>query len=310
MARPTLRVLVPEDTRALMDFCARHRARSMFLASNASQAPLGTQGTRLAGTYVGAFEGGQMIAAAAHFEMGNLITSAGEQALPLARLALAHSRRPLAGLVGADPECTELAAAVLPGGVTPSMNASEHLFELDLARLAAQTDSEGPTPRVRARALGPDDLDTVCAWSSDYDQESLGIPRERAEAPEARARRRAHFEQQLHRDSGQLVRTWVLEVDGRLAAMTGFNAVVLAGAHRGAVQVGGVWTPPSMRNRGYARRVVRGHLMHAHTHGAAHAVLFTEANNAPAQAVYRRLGFQRVGDWRIILLDPAVTPRV
>ena len=305
-----LRALAPGDTPALMDFCARHRARSMFLASNALQAPLGTRGTRFAGTYVGAFKGDRLIAAAAHFEMGNLITSGGEHALPLARLALNQSARPLAGLVGPDPECSQLAAAALLPGAALSMNASEHLFELDLAELATQPDSEESATRVRARTLAREDLDTVCAWSSDYDQESLGIPRERAEAPEARARRRADFEQRLHTDPGQPERTWLLEVDGCLVAMTSFNAVVPAGAHPGAVQVGGVWTPPSMRNRGYARRLVHTHLKHAHTHGAAHAVLFTEADNLPAQAVYRRLGFQRVGDWRIILLDPAVKPVV
>lgn len=277
----------------------------MFLASNALLAPLGTRGTRVAGTYVGAFEDDRLIAVVAHFEMGNLMTSAGEHAVPLARLALSQSMRPLAGLVGPDPECTQLASALLPPGTVPSMNASESLFELDLAELATLSGSEDAPKRVRTRALAREDLDLVCAWSSEYVQESSGISRERAEAPSAQARRRADFEQHLQVDPGELARTWLLEVDDVLVAMTRFNAVVPAGAHPGAVQVGGVWTPPPLRNRGHARRVVHAHLMHAHTHGAARAVLFTEVDNLPAQAVYRRLGFQQVGDWRIILLDPA-----
>ena len=38
--------------------------------------------------------------------------------------------------------------------------------------------------------------------------------------------------------------------------------------------------------------------------GAVEAVLFTEAENHPAQRAYESLGFERIGDYGMVLLDP------
>lgn len=67
------------------------------------------------------------------------------------------------------------------------------------------------------------------------------------------------------------------------------------------VQIGGVWTPPALRGRGYGRAVVAGALRAARARGVARSVLFTPTGNAPAQAAYRALGYQRIRDYALIL---------
>ena len=38
--------------------------------------------------------------------------------------------------------------------------------------------------------------------------------------------------------------------------------------------------------------------------GVVEAILFTEAENHPAQRAYEALGFERIGEFGMILLDP------
>ena len=67
------------------------------------------------------------------------------------------------------------------------------------------------------------------------------------------------------------------------------------------VQIGGVWTAPALRGRGYARCAVAGSLQTARERGVLHAVLFTGETNPAAQAAYVAIGFRPVGDYAILL---------
>jgi predicted GNAT family acetyltransferase len=91
-------------------------------------------------------------------------------------------------------------------------------------------------------------------------------------------------------------RHWVLETGGEVVAYSAFNARL-----PDCVQVGGVWTPPAWRGRGFARAVVAGSLLEARVGGARRSILFTENDNEPAQAAYRALGYERVGDYGLVL---------
>src|SRR6266566_2868556 len=70
------------------------------------------------------------------------------------------------------------------------------------------------------------------------------------------------------------------------------------------VQIGGVWTPPERRGRGYARSVVAGSLLAARKQGIARAVLFADPANEAARRAYLFLGFRIVGDYGLVLLAP------
>jgi uncharacterized protein len=62
------------------------------------------------------------------------------------------------------------------------------------------------------------------------------------------------------------------------------------------VQIGGVWTPPALRGKGYGKSVVAGSLLAARSQGVKRAILFTGDNNQAAQAVYRGIGFLPTGE--------------
>jgi predicted GNAT family acetyltransferase len=92
-------------------------------------------------------------------------------------------------------------------------------------------------------------------------------------------------------------RTWILEEQGKPVACSSFNTAI-----KEAVQVGGVWTPPELRSRGYGRAVVAASLLDARAEGVTKAILFTGENNIAAQKAYVALGFRHIGDYRIVLL--------
>lgn len=87
-----------------------------------------------------------------------------------------------------------------------------------------------------------------------------------------------------------------LLVDGLPVAMTGFNARV-----PGIVQVGGVYTPPDLRRRGYARLAVALHLREARAAGEKTAILF--ATTDAAVRAYVAIGFQPADAYSLILFD-------
>src|SRR5690606_42021328 len=81
---------------------------------------------------------------------------------------------------------------------------------------------------------------------------------------------------------------WVLEGEGQPVSMTGFNAEAV-----GVVQVGGVWTPPPFRGRGYGRAVVAGSLLDRRAEGATRSELFTDHANLAAMPSYETTGYRR-----------------
>lgn len=89
---------------------------------------------------------------------------------------------------------------------------------------------------------------------------------------------------------------WVVLHGGQLSAFTAFNAVA-----RGIVQVGGVYTPPELRSRGYARAAVAGSLLAARASGARRSVLFTGEDHRSAIRAYTSLGYEAVGDFALVL---------
>ncbi len=89
--------------------------------------------------------------------------------------------------------------------------------------------------------------------------------------------------------------TRLLVKGGKAVAMTAFNARL-----PDMVQIGGVYTPPELRNQGLARRVVAAHLREARAEGVETAILF--ASGAPACRAYEALGFQQIGHYTLAIL--------
>lgn len=69
-----------------------------------------------------------------------------------------------------------------------------------------------------------------------------------------------------------------------------------------AVQISGVYTPAHLRRRGIARRAL-SELVHRLLEKSRAACLFVNDFNAPALALYRRMGFRHLSDWGSAFYD-------
>ena len=92
------------------------------------------------------------------------------------------------------------------------------------------------------------------------------------------------------------MRTYVAEVGTSLVAACSTSAET---PH--AAMIGGVWTRPDARNRGYSTAVVAALVRELMDHGRC-PYLFYLTDNAPAARVYAKVGFQPVGRWSVAYL--------
>ncbi|MBT4739746.1 MAG: GNAT family N-acetyltransferase [Rhodospirillaceae bacterium] len=285
----SIRRLGQADRDALDAFLLNHRASSMFLRSNVLQAGVVDGPARYQGLYVGAFDGDHLTDVAAHYWNGHIILQAPTAPVELAIAVAQESQRVVTGILGpwsqvkvVEPEM-DIDRSCL-GKVVP-----EYLYTLDLSALKIPKSLS--TGLVGYRRAAPEDVPVLVAWRRVYDRITMGFPEHAIDDARNEKMFRGAIEEQ---------RLWVLEDNDRPVAMTSFNAVL-----RDTVQVGGVFTPEESRGRGYARSVVAGSLLDAKAGGAAEALLFTEVDNLPAQKAYESLGFVRVGDYGMVVLDPS-----
>ena len=80
--------------------------------------------------------------------------------------------------------------------------------------------------------------------------------------------------------------------------------------YEGAGQVGGVYTRPAWRRRGYARLAMHALMRHHAARGLREVVLFTAESNAAAKAMYQSMGFEPRGRFGMFFgqEDPARIP--
>ena len=281
-----IRILEPDDSAALEAFLAPRLESSMFLVGNLRVAGLRDRGAPYEGTYAAAYEQGQMVAVVAHYWNRNLVLQAPVHVGPLCKAAAVASGRPVRGLVGPAPQVERAMAALDIVAASAQLDERETLFALPLADLCV------PEPlangRVCGRRAGPDDVELVTEWRVAFSLESLGDE----DSPRLWEQVRTSVRRGVSEN-----RIWVLEAAGVPVSTSGFNAAV-----REAVQIGGVWTPPAQRGRGYGRAVVAASLLDARNQGVGKAVLFTGLDNLPARRAYGVLGFRPLGDYRLVLL--------
>lgn len=89
---------------------------------------------------------------------------------------------------------------------------------------------------------------------------------------------------------------WGMFEDNRLIAIAAYNACI-----DGIAQIGGVYTLPSVRRKGYATTLLKQILLDSQQHHGLHKlILFTGPENIAAQGLYQRLGFQQTGNFGLI----------
>jgi predicted GNAT family acetyltransferase len=285
MTEDGIRILGAGDEERLDRFLMQHADSSLFLRSNLKVAGLVDRGQALQGTYAAAFRQGGIVAVVGHFWNENLILQAPEQAAELAGAAARASRRRLGGLIGPHAQVSSARRGLGLMGRATHIDEREVLYALPLIRLSP------PAPLVEGRVLcrngRPEDCELLTAWRAEYSTETLG----EIETEATRRRNREAIERYIDR-----AEQWVLEQDGVPVAASTFNARLAD-----TVQIGGVWTPPALRGRGYARAVVGGSLLAARAAGVGRAVLFTPARNHAAQRAYESLGFRPIGDYSVTI---------
>jgi len=281
-----IRVLGTGDEAMLEAYLLPRIETSMFLLGNMRAAGLVDKGRAYHGTYVAAWEGGEIVAAAAHYWNGNLIVQAPVHLVALCQAALEASGRGLSGVLGPAAQVEEAKVALGLAEEAIQMDETENLYSLALADLVVPESLR--SGRLSGRRIRTADVEQVAKWLVAFALEALG----EEESPRLWERTRASVERK--QEQGM---TWILEDRGRLLSTSGFNTATAE-----AVQIGGVYTPPELRSRGYGRAVVAASLLDARAEGAERSILFTGLKNIPAQRSYEALGYRRVGDYRLILL--------
>ena len=288
---PIIKILRPGHEAALETFLLPRVDTSMFLIGNLRQVGFEDEGQFYQGTYAAAFEDDEIIGVIGHYWGHNLVLQAPLDLLePLLRAVVAASQRSIQGLLGPNEQVATLKQILDIEAANILMDEEENLYSLPLDDLIEPESLR--RGKLRGRRIEPADLDLITEWRVSYSIEVLG----QQDGPELWERCRSGMER-----SQQEGRTWLLEDEGRPVACTSFNTTI-----KEAVQVGGVWTPPEYRRRGYGRAVVAVSLLDARAEGAHKAILFTGEGNLPAQKAYIALGFRHIGDYRILLLDAPI----
>jgi len=283
-----VRLLRPGDEAALEAFLVAHADSSMFLRSNARAAGLVDGGQPLQATYVAALEDGRMVGVVAHCWNGMILVQAPAHVAALAAEAVRRSRRAVTGFSGPWAQVVAARAALGLATAAAVKDSRDELYALELDRLVAPPLLASGA--VRCRHPRPEDLELLVEWRTSFSVEALGA----ADGPGLHRASRADV--LLHHERGA---DWVLVDDKTPVAYSVFNAML-----PDIVQIGGVWTPPEFRGRGYARSVVAGSLVAAGKQGVRRAVLFADPSNAAARAAYLAIGFEIVGDYGLVLLAP------
>jgi uncharacterized protein len=139
-----------------------------------------------------------------------------------------------------------------------------------------------PTAAGAPREASADDLDLIVSWNDDFIEEV--VPEERGD-PAARRRRIASAF--TSDDRGY----WFWERDGAIVSMTGFSRSTPNGS-----RIGPVYTPPQLRGGGYATSLVAHVSRDQLARGRRFCFLYTDLANPTSNAIYARIGYERVCD--------------
>ncbi|HEU5354667.1 MAG TPA: GNAT family N-acetyltransferase [Actinocrinis sp.] len=185
---------------------------------------------------------------------------------------LRASGRPLAGVNAPQPVAEAVADAWRAATGAVAREGMRHRLYL-LGELTVPSPAPAGAPRVAIA----EDLDLLLAWFVDFSKE-VGDPVINAQ--------RAVVDRL---DYGGLT-LW--EADGAPVSMAGITRLL----EGGGIRIGPVYTPKSLRGRGYAAAATAAVCQSAFDRGAREVSLFTDLANPTSNALYQRLGFRPLGD--------------
>ncbi|WP_299610531.1 GNAT family N-acetyltransferase [uncultured Tateyamaria sp.] len=285
MAQDTcvLRRAAPADAPRIEAFLAAHAATSMFLRSNLAAHGLGPSDAAHATEMFVHEDADRVHGVIGLTNGGYLMAQLADGSVDLSAARAHWQGRRVVGMTGLPNQVAHVLMAMGLADTQTTVDHDEPLFQLDLSDLAGPFDT--------LRVPQPSDREMLENWFFDYLCDTGASDSDLSTRADAVARAKRAV-------AGDTVR--LLEVDALPVAMTAFNAEVA-----GMVQVGGVFVPRALRNKGYGRRVVAAHLAEARARGIGRAILFAASDDA-ARA-YRAIGFEQIGTYRVALFKKAAT---
>lgn len=284
------RILQPGDEELLDSFLREHAASSMFLRSNCRLSGLVPGPEPFQGTYAAAVEDDAIVGVAAHFWNGMIIVQAPAALESVVRHVATETGAPVRGFGGPWSQVRACRSILGFDDDRTGLCGQEDLFHVDLDEVSVPPALASGA--VTCRPVADDELELVADWHVDYCLEALG----RARDPKLEE----HCLSEMHRLQRE-GNHWVAEHDGDPVSYACLNAQL-----PDCVQIGGVWTPPAHRSRGYARAAVAGCLLAVRERGVRSSILFTPTDNIPAQRAYLSIGYRIVGDYGLMMFE---TPR-
>ncbi len=235
------------------------------------------ENSRLRATYLATVEvGEQVIAVAIHTPPFPLVLSMVEDVAAIVLLAedLQTAEPHLAGVNASQAEA-DLFAEVWHKLTGQSYHLHMALRVHQLTQVKSITESDGALRLAtdRDRAL-------IADWFIAYQQEALAAVRPPEAAWDWAGRQIGH----------QSVYLWI-EGDRPVSAACGYGASANVGV------VNFVYTPPELRQRGYASACVTAVSQLLLDKGYQSCALFTDLANPTSNKIYRAIGYQPVCDW-------------
>jgi RimJ/RimL family protein N-acetyltransferase len=162
----------------------------------------------------------------------------------------------------------------------PIHGAEQRIFEL--AHVAPPHGVAG-----RLREAAPHDRPRLVAWLSAFEAEAIG-----GRPPEDADERMAAVSSRPGRSA------FLWEVDGEPVSMC-----TVGGRTARGIRIGGVYTPPAVRGRGYASACVAAASQRQLDEGRSRCFLLTDLANPTSNHIYQAIGYRPVRDlgWRLLV---------
>ena len=274
-----MRPATHEDIPEIDGFLARHGASTMFLRANLARHGL-NETTHPHGTEY-FLEGDSGVTGVFGISNAGFVMGQGTDWSGFSDMI---AGRDILGVNGAREQVVAAREALHLAGAEFALDRDEPHYRLTLSDL----DEAALGPQTLRRPVEAD-MPLLKAWNAAYTIDTLGA----TDGAENDAEAVARSERMISEGYGRLL------FDGdRPVAMTAFNAEL-----PDMVQIGGVYTPPSERGRGYARTAVGRHLLEVRNQGVREAILF--ASGEAACRAYEAIGFQRIGVYTLLILKAA-----
>lgn len=283
-----VRLLQNSDKRALEEFLAPHKTKSMFICSNLKSAGIDYKGSDFEGEYFGCFDSNNKLQGViVHYWNGNLMMHAENKTI--LKELIFHIKnnitRPIAGVLGPNMQTEHVIKKLRLSKFSFSINSNEGLYEINLE------DLNPPFMSADMNIAPTQSLPVIMLleWMKNYEIEALGA----LVNDDLIDRVQKKVDRILRGDS------WVLFKENVPVSIVAFNARL-----EDMVQVGPVWTPIEYRNKGFARMLLAYSLNQEKLKGTKKAILFTD--NPAAIKAYNAIGFKKIGNYRLALLQKPV----